>query len=206
MARGNLFPSPEITPAPTVVEGQSLNHCTAGKVPMASVLRWEQACAREKPASPRYGDGLGCQRTAVLKKFDHLYCQSPEGYMRPQNLNWDQCPQVKIIATICWTLVYARLHLKWLSNTISRSLHNTMNTSKQAGTQRSQATCPRSHSQYAGVCAFEREWFPFRAPVLSLCRIHCHPGVGRILWSCGCSGITWGIRITPARGAERGSL
>ena len=125
--------------------------------------------------------------------------------MHPQNLNWDQCPQVKIIATICWTLVYARLHLKWLSNTISCSLHNTMNTSKQAGTQRSQATCPRSHSQYAGVCAFEREWFPFRAPVLSLCCIHCHPGVGRILWSWGCSSTTWGIRIklTSMRSRKR---
>lgn len=68
-----------------------------------------------------------------------------------------------------------------------------------------EVACPRSHGQDAGVCAFEREWFPFRAPVLSLCPIHCHPGVGRILWSWGCSSITWGIiiKLTSKRSRKR---
>ena len=41
MACGNLFPSLEITPTPTTLEGQSLNHWTAGKVPVAAVLEYE---------------------------------------------------------------------------------------------------------------------------------------------------------------------
>ena len=38
MACGNLFPSSEITPTPTALEGQSLHPWAAGKVPVAPVL------------------------------------------------------------------------------------------------------------------------------------------------------------------------